>query len=306
MKRGSPERGPPGSPARLLLAPKAAAPVLRAGPPSPRRPGSRRLPGSRATAQKPVGLQGDPKYPSRHACARCPRFGAASQCARRCAPAPRPRRAAPRPCSPRCLPGASEPRSSMPSRPAAGPGLAAEPRRGRTAGAGREAGYMGAGRGGAAGGGGRGVSAFRRRPGGKAARAAQPWREERGAAGPDRAGRPPALRPTSWPRPSRGPGARAAPPPSRRLLARVAWAAYRGLHAGRAPGSRSAAGLGRGGREGGGDADTASRRLPGPRTPHLPDPGPLPAPPAPGPSALGRAAATPVRGVPAAACGRHG
>lgn len=67
-----------------------------------------------------------------------------------------------------------------------------------------------------------GVSAFRGRRSGKAARAAQPWREARGAAGPGRGrGCRPALRPHSWRRPSRGPGACSAPPPSRRLLARV-------------------------------------------------------------------------------------
>lgn len=81
-----------------------------------------------------------------------------------------------------------------------------------------------------------GVSAFRGRRSGKAARAAQSRREERGAAGPGPGrGCRPALRPHSWRRPSRGPGARSAPPPSRRLLARVT-PAEPGRAAGRRPG----------------------------------------------------------------------
>lgn len=66
------------------------------------------------------------------------------------------------------------------------------------------------------------VSAFRGPGSGKAEPATQPWREKRGAAGPGQGrGCGPALRPHSWLHPSRGPGARSAPPLSRRFLARV-------------------------------------------------------------------------------------
>lgn len=162
--------------------------------------------------------------------------------------------------------------------------------------AGPEAGYMAAGRGGAAGkGAAAGVSAFRSPLGGKAARAAQAWREERGAAGPGRdQGCRPALRPRSWPRPSRG--RRRAPP---RFLPAVFWRASplpspgeavllsrqdcdlqptRGRGQGRA-----GAGVG----VGVGDADSASRRLPFPQTPHLPRHPVLCPPP---PPALGHSA----------------
>lgn len=162
-----------------------------------------------------------------------------------------------------------------------------------------EAGYMGSGRGGERGGRGRGVSAFHGPWSGKAARATQPWRAKRGAAGPGRGqGCRPALRPHSWPRASRGPGALSAPPPSRRFLARVApaqpWTrgrtrAGRGalLLARRARGPRPA--WGRGSRGG----ERRSRlRVPTPSFPPDAAPSPTPGltpppPPALGPSARG-------------------